>query len=204
MEIPIDVKVLCKDGEAGHTAAIIMDPATQQVTHVVVRGKGTLLGEFLVPVDAIDKSNPHELTLLWSLVELAAAQRFDKAILVGDGGVVPGSAMMWPYAGVSDMNFGAPMPSAFVQVEEVPESGIAVHVGAHVNATDGRVGKVDEFLIDRKTSAITHVILRHGHLWGKHDISVPVSDIDHVQDDVVYLKIDKKAIEALPIVPKPL
>ncbi len=51
MQIPIDVEVQCTDGPAGHTAAIIVDPATKQVTHVVVKGKGTLLGEFLVPVD---------------------------------------------------------------------------------------------------------------------------------------------------------
>ncbi len=79
------------------------------------------------------------------------------------------------------MTFGAPLPAAFVQVEEVPGSGVAVHVGAHVEATDGRVGKVDEFLVDRKSSAITHVVLHQGHLWGKRSISVPVSAIDRIE-----------------------
>jgi sporulation protein YlmC with PRC-barrel domain len=200
MELPINVDVHCTDGVAGHTAAIIVDPATRQVTHVVVRGKGSLLGEFLVPIDAIDKSSAHSVTLRWSTAELAAAPRFDKAIFVGAEG--QGNGMMWPYAGVDDMNFGAPAPAAFVQVEEVPGSGIAVHVGAHVDATDGRVGKVDEFLIDRKTSVITHVVLRHGHLWGKREISVPVSDIDHVENDIVHLKLTKAAVEDLPDAPK--
>ena len=202
MQIPIDVEVQCTDGAAGHTAAIIVDPATKQVTHVVVKGKGTLLGEFLVPIEIIDQSTAHSLTLHWSRAELAAAPRFDKAIFVDAGGISVDSAMVWPYAGVDDINFGAPSPSAFVQIEQLPGAEVAVHVGAHVDATDGRVGKVDEFLIDRKTGTITHVILRHGHLWNKEEISVPVSAIDHVADDIVYLKLDKAAVGELPVLPK--
>jgi sporulation protein YlmC with PRC-barrel domain len=202
MQIPIDVEVQCTDGEAGRTSAIIVDPATKQVTHVVVKGTGTLLGEFLVPVDMIDQATPHSLNLRWSREKLAEAPRFDKAIFVDEGGISVEGAMVWPYAGVDDINFGAPSPSTFVQVEQVPGSGVAVHVGAHVDATDGRVGKVDEFVIDRESGAITHIILRHGHLWNKEEISVPVSAIDHIADDIVYLKLDKAAVEELPVLPK--
>lgn len=201
MEIPINVDVHCKDGVAGHTAAIVMAPATRQVTHIVVKGKGSLIGEFLVPIEVVDKSTAHTITLVWSLAELAAAARFDQAVFVGEG-ATPGTGMIWPYAATDDMNFGSPQPAAFVVVEQVPDNGVAVHVGAHVDATDGRVGTVDQFIIDRSTSVITHIVLRHGHLWGKREISVPVRDIDHVQDDIVYLKLDKAAIEDLPDQPK--
>jgi sporulation protein YlmC with PRC-barrel domain len=202
MQIPIDVEVQCTDGVAGHTAAIIIDPSTKQVTHVVVRGKGTLLGDYLVPVDMIDQATPHAVYLRWNHEKLAAAERFDRAIVVDAGGVSMEGGMLWPYAGVDSMNFSAPTPSAFVQVEQVPGSEVAVHVGAHVDATDGRVGKVDEFVIDRESGAITHIILRHGHLWNKEEISVPVSAVDHIADDIVYLKLDKNAVEALPVLPK--
>lgn len=200
MEIPIDVGVNCKDGPAGHTAAVVIDPTSKQVTHIVVRGKGSLIGEFLVPIDVVDKSSAHEITLHWDLAQLAEAPRFDKAVFTGDGTLAGG--LVWPYAGVSDINFGAPMPAAFIQLEEVPENSMAVHVGAHVHATDGNVGTVDEFIIDRETSVITHIVLKHGHLWGKRNISVPVHEIDHVADDIVYLKLDKAAVEDLPDQPK--
>src|SRR5829696_2605480 len=107
MQIPIDVEVQCTDGEAGRTSAIIVDPATKQVTHVVVKGTGTLLGEFLVPVDMIDQATPHSLNLRWSREKLAEAPRFDKAIFVDEGGISVEGAMVWPYAGVDDINFGA-------------------------------------------------------------------------------------------------
>jgi sporulation protein YlmC with PRC-barrel domain len=201
MQIPIDVEVQCTDGVVGHTSAIIVDPATKAVTHVVVRGKGTLLGEFLVPVGMIDQATPHAVYLRWNRAKLEGAERFDKAIMVDKGGI-SGAGMVWPYAEVSDINFGAPSPSMFVQVEQIPGAEVAVHVGAHVDATDGRVGKVDEFVIDRESGAITHIILRHGHLWNKEEVSVPVSAIDHIADDVVYLRLDRVAIEALPVRPK--
>src|SRR5262245_33787979 len=132
MQIPIDVEVQCTDGPAGHTAAIIVDPVNKQVTHVVVKGKGALLGQFLVPVDMIDQATPHAVILRWSREKLAEAERFDKAIVVDAGGISVDNAMVWPYAGVDDINFGAPSPSTFVQVEQVPGSEVAVHVGAHV------------------------------------------------------------------------
>lgn len=215
MQIPIDVKVLYKDGSAaGHTAAIILDPKTQQVTHVVVRGAGSLIGEYLVPVAEIDKSTQHEITLHWNQAELAAAPRFDKVVAAGTNDGVPAegslgqAALYWPYGGADllgvDPLDGAMMAAApaYFQVEQAPGDEIAVHTGAHVEATNGGVGKVDEFLIDRKSGTVTHLVLRHGHLWGKREIRVPVHAIDHIQDDTVYLKLDKAAIEDLPDQPK--
>jgi hypothetical protein len=43
--------------------------------------------------------------------------------------------------------------------------------------------------------------MREGHLWGQKDVSIPVSQIDHYQDNTVYLKLDKQSIEALPGIP---
>ena len=37
--------------------------------------------------------------------------------------------------------------------------------------------------------------------WGKRDVTIPVSEIDKIADEAVYLKLDKKAIETLPTVP---
>jgi hypothetical protein len=37
-----------------------------------------------------------------------------------------------------------------------------------------------------------------GHLWGKKEVTIPVSAIDRIEEDTVYLKLDKKAVESLP------
>jgi hypothetical protein len=43
--------------------------------------------------------------------------------------------------------------------------------------------------------------MEEGHLRGKEEVTVPVSAIDYLFEDTVYLKLDKSAIEQLPTVP---
>jgi sporulation protein YlmC with PRC-barrel domain len=63
------------------------------------------------------------------------------------------------------------------------------------------VGKVDEFLVDLSDGHITHLVLREGHLWGQKDVTIPVSEIQRIEEDTVYLKLDKHSIEKLPGIP---
>ena len=100
---------------------------------------------------------------------------------------------LWPYA----------LPESDViplEYERTPPGELAIRRGAHVQATDGRVGQVDEFLIDPVNEHITHLVLREGHLWGQKDVTIPISEIDRFEEDTVYLKLDKDQIEALPTV----
>jgi sporulation protein YlmC with PRC-barrel domain len=83
----------------------------------------------------------------------------------------------------------------------VPPGELAVRRRAHVKAIDGRVGQVDEFLVDPVSEHITHLILREGHLWGQRDVTVPVSEIARIEEDTVHLKLTKAQIEALPTIP---
>lgn len=69
-----------------------------------------------------------------------------------------------------------------------------------MEAIDGRVGRVDEFIVNPDTGHITHMILREGHLWGDDELSVPVSEIAKIDEDVVYLKLNKKQVNALPTI----
>lgn len=202
MDIPLNVDVTCTDGLAGRSLAIIMNPANNQVTHIAVQGHGDFLGEYLVPIEAIASSTPHQIQLLWTTAQFAQAARFDKTVFVGDeSDEAIADATVWAYAATGEMGFGAAPLAPYVLVEDVPASELAVHRGAHVDATDGRVGQVDEFLVDPQTNKISHIVLHKGHLWGKRSITVPISAIDHVADDVVHLNLDKAAIEALPSIP---
>jgi hypothetical protein len=42
--------------------------------------------------------------------------------------------------------------------------------------------------------------MREGHLWGKKEVTIPVSAVDFADADTVYLKLDKKDVKALPAV----
>ena len=102
--------------------------------------------------------------------------------------------MMWPYY--------APLASYITpEKEHIPADELAIRRGARVEAVDGHVGRVDEFLVNPSNDQISHLVMREGHLWGQKDVTIPVSQIDHYQDNTVYLKLNKQDIEKLPSIP---
>ncbi len=88
-----------------------------------------------------------------------------------------------------------------VKHQNIPGYEQAVRRGAQVEATDGPVGQVDELLVNSHNMQVTHLVLSERHIFEHREITVPVSQIDHVDDDTVYLKLDKKSVEELPTVP---
>ncbi len=88
-----------------------------------------------------------------------------------------------------------------VKNRQIPLGELAVRRGTRVEATDGYVGHIDEFVINPENSHITHLVMREGHLWGKKDVILPLSVMGETQGDTVFLKIDKHQIESLPTFP---
>ena len=103
---------------------------------------------------------------------------------------------MWPYV-YSERN----IYSIPIEDERIPAGEIAVRRGADVNATDGHIGQIDEFVIDPQDGHITHLLMQKGHLWEKKKITLPLSKIERMDEDTVYLKLDKKTVRSLPAVP---
>ncbi len=88
-----------------------------------------------------------------------------------------------------------------VEDQQIPLGELAICRGTQVEATDGHVGHVDEFLVNPENSRITHLVMREGHLWGQKDVIIPLSAIDENREDTVFLKLDKEQVEALPTLP---
>jgi sporulation protein YlmC with PRC-barrel domain len=88
-----------------------------------------------------------------------------------------------------------------VQERNVPAGELALHSGMSVEATDGKVGKLDALVLDPSSGEVTNLLMREGHLWGKKEVAIPVSAIDWIDADTVYLKADKAEVKALPPVP---
>ena len=67
---------------------------------------------------------------------------------------------------------------------------------AKVRASDGQVGKVSELVTD-ESGTVTHFVLQESR---KQSVTLPLSAIDRVEGDTVYLKLDKEAVKELPII----
>jgi sporulation protein YlmC with PRC-barrel domain len=188
MDIPVDAEVRCADGPCGQSACVILNPTTEEVTHLVVKEKHLPYTERLVPITLVMETTPHLIRLRCTGDELATLEPFIETEFI------QGPYLMWPYVAPET----AIVP---LEHEHIPPGELAVRRGTRVEATDGHVGRVDEFLVDPASEHITHLILREGHLWGQKDVTIPVSQIDRIEKDTVYLKLDKKRIEALPTIP---
>jgi uncharacterized protein YrrD len=81
--------------------------------------------------------------------------------------------------------------------ELVPAGEMAIHRGASVESTDGHIGRMEEFIIDPKDRHITHFVLQEGYLWHKRELTLPMSAIARMDEDYVYLKLDKAAVRSL-------
>jgi hypothetical protein len=199
MDIPMNVDVRCNDGPGGRSCAIILDPINEKATHIVVKEKRFPYIQRLIPLDLIKESTPQHINLRCTVSQLAKAEPFvDTDFLPADERddlvEAEGPVYLWPYV-VPESGFLA------MEHEHIPLGELAFHRGARVEATDGHVGRIDELLIDPTNEKITHLVLRKGHLWGLRAITIPVSEIQYLEDDVVHLKLDKGSIEQLPAIP---
>ena len=199
MDIPINVDVMCAGKLCGRSTSLVINPVNEQITHVVVSEKAFPNIERLVPVNKILASTPDSIQLRCSQDDLSGMQAFQETDFIDEGqmeSALPFEVpyQVWPYS----MYDAMPIP---LEHERIPAGEIAIHRGTPVKATDGSVGKVDEFLVDPQNDNISHLVLREGHLWGQQDVTIPVSEIDKITEDAVYLKLDKNDIATLPTVP---
>jgi hypothetical protein len=196
MEIPIKADVICSDGLFGQSTHVILMPNTEEITHIVAASSTYPEIEYLVPIDHIVYSSLDLIRLNCMRGDILKMPVFNQVEFIPAGNDVGADQyMLWPY-------YYAP-ESAFIEVEKdnIPTNEVAIRRGAGVEATDGYIGHVDGFLMASKHDHITHIMLREGHLWGPKDIYIPVSQIDHYQDNTVYLNLDKHAIETQPTIP---
>jgi hypothetical protein len=165
------------------------------VTHLVVKEKDAPHTERLVPIDLVTETTPHLIRLRCAKDELAHLQPFLKVEVVEEKipHYVPDSYLM-PIE-IPETKW------VTVRREAIPAGEVAVRQGARVEATDGHVGRLDEFLVDPVTEHVTHLVMREGHLWGKKDVNIPVSGIDHLEENAIYLKLDREQVRALPSIP---
>jgi sporulation protein YlmC with PRC-barrel domain len=196
IDIPLDADVLCEGRSCGTSVALVMNPVTEEVTHMVVRERHAPHRERLVPASVVGKTTAEQMELGCSAAELEEMEPFVETHFVKM--TVP---RYLPAGGMYSFPYVIPDPqveTVAVHSEQIPPHELAVRRGARVHATDGHIGKVDEFLVDPANCHVTHLVLREGHLWAHKEIAIPISEIKRLGEDEVYLKLSKTQVEQLP------
>lgn len=198
-EIPVNTQVECTDGPCGKSTHVIINPINHEVTHVVVHDRHLPDNPTrLVPIAKVVSTSQTQINLNCSKADLAKLPPFivEKYMQESAPGKAyqSGAAYKFPYV-VND--------TAYTTVKErnVPAGELALSSGMQIKATDDKVGTLDELVLDPDSGDITHLLMRSGHLWGKKQVSIPISAVDDTDGQVIYLNLDKKAVGELPTLP---
>jgi hypothetical protein len=72
--------------------------------------------------------------------------------------------------------------------------------GYHLQATDGIVGHVCDFLMDVKNWTIGQLVVKVGHRFTGNEVLIPAGNVDRVSydDSTVFVKLTKEAVEQSP------
>jgi sporulation protein YlmC with PRC-barrel domain len=184
-EFAMGATASCVDGPGGKVSRVIIDPATETVTHLVIEPKHRFGVGRLVPLDLVE-TTAGDIRLRCTVEEFGALEPAQETELVDD---VTGSL------GLGGLNTPPPVPVIIQDV--VPLGEADVDRGEPVHALDGEIGRVQGFLVDPDDHRVTHVLLEEGHLWGRKKVSIPVSAITGVENGI-QLSLTKKQVEDLP------
>jgi nucleotide-binding universal stress UspA family protein len=201
----IGTEVQCTDGVCGAVTRVVVDPVARAVTHLVVATKHGYDQARLVPLDRLQTGDA-ALRLDCTVAELDHFERADEQrFLPGADDYADYSgleALSWPYYGLGmgiggGIGFRAESTPVPLTVDLVPDGEVEIRRGDRVHATDGAIGHVHGFAVDRADRRITHVLLEEGHLWGHKEVAIPIGDVVAV-DDGIRLRLAKHDVQRLP------
>ncbi|MGA7192827.1 MAG: PRC-barrel domain-containing protein [Anaerolineales bacterium] len=205
MEIPLQAQVECTDGVCGRSVYVLVNPVAEKVTHMVVREDASPYTEYIVPVETVSATIVDTIQLRCSKAELKKMDHFIQTEFIQEkvvdyagyrGGMYGAGSYLMPYVTSDEISILVPK-----EHQQIPPGELAVHRGTRVEAKDGYIGKVDEFVVNPKNGNITHLVMREGHPWGKKDVIIPLSAMDKTLDGTMFLTLNKHEIESLPTFP---
>lgn len=216
MELKEGTRVVTADGKkVGKVNRFVIDPITNEVTHIVVQ-KGWLLSEDKV-VDMHDVSSATEDNVILSkdLHNFDDLPPFTEThfVRVAEGDMpLPGpddppslrvvpSYYWYPPAGYLEFPASGVGYENWPQVEtkqNIPDEAVAVKEGSKVISSDGRhVGNVERLFIETDSNRATHFLISQGLLFKDRKL-VPIRWVRTMKEDKVQLAVSSNVLESLP------
>jgi hypothetical protein len=207
LEYVMGGRVRCAGQECGEVEFVVVDPVADKLTHLVVRPDDGGGQARLVPV-RLAEPGPDGVDLQCTRAEL---EEFPPAV---QSSFLPGAepdglqrgerVLVWPYFGLAPspalpgMTPGPVMEPTTETVERIPAGEVSVRRGERVHAADGEIGRVRGLVVVPPDSAVTHVLLDEGHLWGRKRVAIPIRDVEGIDEEGVAVRLSKDEIKDLP------
>ena len=193
MDIALNAEVLCMDEPAGHVSRVILNPIDDELTHLVVKQHGE---EHEIDVSHVMSADEARVKLNCSTAYLREQPHFIETEYI----YAPFEHQDLDTVGYYYRPY-VTMKTYAVKLEHIPVGELAFTRGTPVFAKDGRIGRIDEFVVNPDDYHITHIVLREGHLWGHKDVVIGIEHIKNFDGQGLYLKMTRDQVAALPAIP---
>jgi hypothetical protein len=72
--------------------------------------------------------------------------------------------------------------------------------GYHLQASDGIIGHVCDFMMDAQSWAIRQLVIKTGHRFSGKEVQIPTSQVDRVsyEESTVFVNLTKEAVQQSP------
>ena len=225
MEFKRGADVVTPDGDkVGDIERVVIDPKTQEVTHLVVEQGFLLTTDKVLPIGLVQNATETRVTLrqdvdletlpdykethfvdVEKVEEREPVEPEDEDVdleSIGSLYWVPPSGHSWwgtpGYLGYP-ATFGYPAPPFVRETERnIPEGTVPLEQGAPVFSGEGEhVGNVEEVFTEPEGGRVTHILVSQGLLL-KERKRVPTTWIKAFENDEVYLAVGAEVLERLP------
>jgi osmotically-inducible protein OsmY/uncharacterized protein YrrD len=202
----IGAQVRCEDGRCGQLLKVVVDPAAQEITDLVIE-KGFLLKDSRVlPIETVEETTEDEIRLSIASDQLGHFEAYEKKAFEiaapgwkQRGTYKKGEAVRWttmatPYGAVTSRHI-VPMVRQRVH-KGISAKETVLEQGTSVKNAQGEVGAVDHVLVDPDSGDIEHVVVDRGLL--ARSLIIPASDVKEVAEDAVLVDLGDDDLNELP------
>lgn len=213
VEVKEGTRVYTSGGkEVGKINRFILDPTTNEVTHVVVQ-KGWLLTEDkVVPFEMVASASEDKVVLNENIDDFNQLPPFEERHFIHAAGedirstaysnykTFPGYYWYPPHGYIGYPAYGLGY-AAWPPVEtrrNIPENTVPLKEGTDVISSDGEhVGDVERLFVEPDANHTTHFVISQGLLFKDRKL-VPAGWVKSIEEDKVHLAVPSKLLEKLP------
>ncbi len=205
-------KLRASDGEIGHVNDFYFDDNTWTVRYLVADTGGWLTGRrVLISPEALGHLYPNGKVLLVNLTR----EQIEKSPAIFEHEPVtrqqeeefhrhygyPYYAQSWPLWGLANYPIAAPL-APLTETQKQKRAADAhlrstrAVAGYSVEASDGAIGEVADFMIDGRTWIIPEIVVECGHWYSGKRITIPTGKVSGISydDGTVHLDSTKEAL----------
>lgn len=203
------------DEQVGKVNRFVIDPSSNQITHIVVQKGWFFTEDKVVPIEMVrsateekvilneeagdfDQLPPFEETHFLRINDERANMRFASDYPTGIRAPVYYWYPPYGYTGYPAYGLGYESWPPAVTDRNIPENTIPLKDGANVISTDNEhVGDIERVFIEGDSNKVTHFLISQGTLFKDRKL-VPAYWVRAVEEDKVNLIVSSEVLEDLP------